>query len=114
MTEGNRDIRAEGFGGFIVRAAAIALLVEATTGCERTPPPQPAIRIQTVETKVPVPVPCKSEVTVHKGYSDAAAEFLTDIREQVNALLQGRIERMADAERLKGGVVGCGGTVTAK
>lgn len=97
-----------------VKLAAVALLVEGIGGCTRTPPPEPIIQIKTVETKVPVPVPCKSEVTVHKSYSDAAAEFLTDIREQVNALLQGRKERMADTERLKGGVVGCGGTVTAK
>ena len=97
--------RIEGFGGFIAAAALLS-------GCAHTPPPEPQIKV--VESKVAVPVPCHSDVTVHKTYSDEAAEFLADIRDQVAALLQGRKERMADQKRLEGGVVGCGGTVTAK
>jgi hypothetical protein len=96
----------------IVKLAAITLLVGGVGGCAKTPPPEPEIK--TVEIKVPVPVPCRSEVTVKAHYSDDAAELLTDIRDQVVALLQGRKERQADAVRLKGGIVGCGGTVTAK
>lgn len=96
----------------IAMTAAVALLGEGLGGCAHGPKPEPAIK--TVEVKVPVPVPCKSDVIVHQSYSDAAAELLTDIRDQAAALLQGRKERMADAERLKGGVVGCGGSVTAK
>src|SRR5205085_1157541 len=96
----------------ILNLAAIALLAEGIGGCAHTPPPEPAIR--TVTVKEAVPVPCHADVTVKQSYSDEAAEFLTDIRDQVAALLQGRKERQADATRLTGGVVGCGGTVTAK
>lgn len=96
----------------IVTTAAVTLLLEGLGGCAHTPPPEPQIKV--VETKVPVPVQCRAEVTVHQHYSDSAAEFITDIYEQIGALMQGRKERMADAERLKGGIVSCGGTVTAK
>lgn len=96
--------RREGFGGYIVAAAALAL-----ASCAHTPPPEP--RLETVEVKVPVPVPCKADVQVHQTYSDAAAEFMNDIYDQAKALLAGRDERKADAERLKGAVTGCGGTV---
>lgn len=85
------------------------VLALALSACAGGPPPEPEIR--TVEVKVPVPVPCKSTVNVRESYSDAGAELTTDIYEQAAALLQGRKERMADAERLKGGIVGCGGTV---
>jgi hypothetical protein len=77
--------------------------------CAHGPRPEPAV--QTVEVKVPVPVPCKATVDVRESYSDAAAEFMTDIYDQAKALLQGRDERRADAKRLEGAVTGCGGTV---
>jgi hypothetical protein len=77
--------------------------------CARGTTPEP--KIETVEVKVPVPVPCKANVDVHESYSDAAAEAATDIFEKVRLLLVGREERMADVERLKGAVTGCGGTV---
>jgi hypothetical protein len=94
-----------------LRLAAFALLL-GLSACTHTPPPEPQIKV--VETKVPVQVPCHVTVEVHKNYSDAAAELITDIYEQAKALLQGRKERMADQKRLEGGVVSCGGTVTAK
>jgi hypothetical protein len=95
-----------------VRLAAFALFLNlsACGGMQQRPEPE----IKVVETKVPVSVPCKAEVEVRKSYSDAAAEFITDIYQQAAALLQGRKERMADQKRLEGGVVSCGGTVTAK
>lgn len=96
----------EGLGG-IIAAGALAL-----SGCAHNPLPEP--RVETVEVKVAVPVPCKAQVNVRKSYSDALAEFAGDIYDQVKLLLQGRKERMADSERLKGAVVGCGGTVTAE
>lgn len=79
------------------------------SGCSSAPKLEP--RVQIVEVKVPVPVPCKAEVDVRESYSDAAAEFAADIYEQVKALLAGREERMADAERMRGAIVGCGGAV---
>lgn len=106
------NIRPEGFGGFITRAAAITLIGSLSACGQSGVRPEPEIR--TVEVKIPVPVPCKSEVTVSQHYSDEAAEFVADIYEQAKALLQGRKERIADQKRLEGGVVGCGGTVTAK
>jgi hypothetical protein len=93
---------------FLKLAVVIGLI--ATLGaCAHGPKPEPEVR--TVEVKVAVPVPCKATVTVRKSYSDAAAEFETDIFEQAKQLLTGRAERMADAERLKGAVTGCGGKV---
>lgn len=94
-----------------VRLAAFALLL-GLAACAHTPPPEPEIKV--VETKVPVPMPCKADVAIHQTYTDAAAEFVADIYQQAAALLQGRKERMADQKRLEGGVVSCGGTVTAK
>lgn len=89
----------------IVTIAALTLLA----GCGSTPPPEP--QIKTVEVKVPVPVPCHATVDVRETYSDAAAEFITDIYAQAKALLVGRAERIEDAAKLAGAVTGCGGTV---
>lgn len=88
---------------FMILSAGLALA--ACAG--RTPEPE----IKIVEVKVPVPVPCKAEVDVRESYADQAADTVTDIFEQVRLLLQGREERKADAERLTGAVVGCGGSV---
>lgn len=92
-----------------IRLAALALVIDALGGCAHAPPPEP--RIETVQVKVQVPVPCKAIVQVRQTYSDGAAETLPDIYDQVKALLTGRAERKADVERLKGAVTGCGGTV---
>jgi len=81
----------------------------ALAGCGDRPRPEPAIR--TVEVKVPVPVLCKAEVDVRETYSDAAAEGLKDIYDQVVALLIGREERNEDLAKVKAGITGCGGTV---
>lgn len=92
-----------------LKLAIAAALIAATGACGGGARPEPEIR--TVEVKVPVPVPCKATVDVRETYADEAAASLTDIYEQVRALLTGRAERAADAERLKGAVVGCGGVV---
>lgn len=93
----------------IMILAAVALAAEGLGGCAHAPAPEPEIKI--VETKVPVPVQCKAQVDVADSYSDAAAEFISDIYEQARLLLKGREERAADQAKLTGAVVGCGGTV---
>lgn len=94
---------------FLLKIGVAIGLVATVGACAHGPKPEP--RVETVEVKVPVPVPCKATVEVHQSYSDAAAETVTDIFEQVRLLLKGREERSADVERLKGAVTGCGGTV---
>lgn len=88
--------------------AGACLAIEGMGGCAHTPPPEPIVK--TVEVKTPVPVQCHATVTL-QSYADAGAEFMTDIRDQVVALLKGRSQRKADAERMKGAIEGCGGTV---
>lgn len=94
----------------IILGASLALSACATTGIGGGKDPGPPPEIKIVEKLVPVPVPCKNEVTKPQIDIDGANPD-APLEEQNSVLRSTIAQLMVYINDLTSGFQGCGGTV---